>query len=1005
MVENTSCSIDNRKQGVRKMDISKFAEQLLTNFATLKYQGTLFADAIAKSYKYNKEHYAVDRNLVDQTMWQHIRSGIEAFLSLYAQLETYRLPFRVVELKIALVAYVLHDLHKVQELHKKVGSEYDRALEELEGLGKELCKGLDIETPPAAFLRVAAVSSLSNKLGDFSLLSGEYRWTHIYFWVKLMDKLASITSIAECQKGRTLYNLGHLLKQLLPPKLTQAMRIEFHQTQEIRGMITTLLHNGLATIMKEWGYYPWLRFGDGTLYITFKSQELPAKEVVIEHLIQMFQQTMGSRVDEVNEEDLFDRATFRCQTLAFALYSDPEDFSALFYRIFRKQSLGSKQFPEDKKDRFDAKRLKAYKVDHLAELYAKLGMNSSLSEDFREKWAFTAKYFAALQRLLQRLYKISSGEAMQKIAEYLGLTVTDILDVVPENMQSNSRRFDVAIWLSYRYLMSTRVDGYEVLQVPIEDFYLHVRQMATEFLQDKVTAERCIEIAESEMKLHEELHNYFAEEVTLSWERKRSLNLLQVKELLKPKTRSQKRICNICNRQILSGVDLVIKAPVIQDDVQVFSNRLLPKEKSVSALHWCGVCAFEYSLRQIYKMGSPGKYGASRQIHLFAVPSFQLTDHSLIELYEDLDDDFTSLNLHKSRNLPTWQMPFLEENVEVLREHLKTHFRRYHEYLQITLAERGKLPSTGDVMNAGLPGNIMLFTFHCYSNSATLVRTREEAWMKALTVALSLHTIYGFRIMVTEKAFLPLSEIKDIRYAIHLDAPPYKVAKLLGTAEERGDTDFIVPVENAKELIYRLAYLWEIHQTVHPLDYSKPTDKNISTILHQFEVHPLSGAYFFKRCCTEKNFTSPSFIRSCKQIDEYKGGAMVSLAQKIALATLALYKPSTKQDGRAHRYENLYRIIVKGIKEGWRDKESLCGAVHKRLERLKGQQLGYVPSPIDTDKVMELVNLVYDEFFSEICNESIMKLNQKENQLADGIYFAIHLERQKEFMEKDKNQD
>jgi CRISPR type I-D-associated protein Csc3/Cas10d len=404
-------------------------------------------------------------------------------------------------------------------------------------------------------------------------------------------------------------------------------------------------------------------------------------------------------------------------------------------------------------------------------------------------------------------------------------------------------------------------------------------------------------------------------------------------------------------------------------------------------------------------MGSPGKYGASRQIHLFAVPSFQLTDHSLIELYEDLDDDFTSLNLHKSRNLPTWQMPFLEENVEVLREHLKTHFRRYHEYLQMVLAERGKLPDTGDVMNAGLPGNIMLFTFHCYSNSATLVRTREEAWMKALTVALSLHTIYGFRIVVTEKAFLPLSEIKDIRYAVHLDAPPYKVAKLLGTVEERGDTDFIVPVENAKELIYRLAYLWEIHQTVHPLDYSKPTDKNISTILHQLEVHPLSGAYFFKRCSMEKNFTSPSFIRSCKQIDEYKGGTMVSLAQKIALATLALYKPSTKQDGRAHRYENLYRIIIKGIKEGRRDKESLCGAVHKRLERLKGQQLGYVPSPIDTDKVMELVNLVYDEFFSGVCNESIMKLNQKENQLADGIYFAIHLERQKEFMGKDENQD
>lgn len=977
------------------MEIKAFANQLLSNFAELKYRGVRLADGIAKSYNYNPE-----RNLLDQSMWDHIRSGVEAFISLYHFLELYKLPLIEEELKIALVGYVLHDLHKNPSFEKMGTSEYGLSLEDLEKIGKMLCENLDITPPPAEFLRVAEVSSFSMKMGDFSALSDEYRWTHIYHWVKLMDRTASITSIAECQEGRTVRNLHHLLQQLLPPKLTEKMKLEFHQVQEIRGMITTQLHNGMAILMKEEGFYPWLRFGDGTLYITFTAEEPPPKAELIEKLAALYFQSIHSKADEINFENLVDRSTFRCQTLAFMLYPNPEGFARLFHQLFLKASSGSKSFPDEK---FDQGKLSAYGVGELEELYKRMKVKLPLDEELRAKWFYTARYFAALQRLIQRLTDGHSTEAIGVLADYLGLSVADIIQAVPSTIQSNNRRFDEAIWLAYRYLESVTFEGRPVSQVSQEALCRSVKEMATAFLQGKVTKERSMEVIDAETKIQQELSKYLNEQLVLSWEKKRELNLINERELLKKKTRSQKNICNICNRQIESGVDLKVKAPIIQDDVQVFSNRLLPKEKNVSALHWCSICAFEYVLRQVFGMSSLGDKNLSRRIYLFAVPSFQLTEEVLAELHHDLRRSLhASIHVHHSRgkHRHAWQTPFVEkENNRLLRNHLKEHFERYSEYFQLEMAERGRPPVTGDLLKASIPGNVMLFTFDCYSSS--LERTREEAWMKAMTASLSLNKLYGFRMMVTEKPFLSLSSIRDIHYAVHLDAPPYKVARLLGLAGERGTTDFTISIEQANDMLYRLAYLWEIHQMVHPWDESKRTDKGISTILHQLEVHPLAGAYFFKRHLTENAYASDTFIHSCRQINEYKGGHMMGLAREIALASLALYKPNTNRDGRAFRYENLFRTIVKGIKEG-RDKSELQGLVMKRLERLVGQNGGFVPVPIDSQAITHLVDLVYEDFFQKVCKSSLAKLNQKENQLADGIYFETHLERQKDFQEKEK---
>lgn len=972
------------------MQLFEFSERLL-----LAFQEMDLSETTAKSYNYSPE-----RNLLDQSMWDHIRTGVEACLALLKHLETIGFHIDEDEMKIALIAFVLHDLHKDLSIKKKGSSEYAIPLEEMERASTVLCKAVEMDLPPAAFLRAAGVSRFSAKLGDLGALSNEYHWSSIRDWVKLMDQAASITCIAECMETRTIHNLTENLSRLLPPKLTEKMQIVYHYVQEMRGMVTTQLHNGMALLMKRHGYFPWLRFGDGTLYITFDSRDLPGKTLLINSLTELFFQSIANEADQVDLEKLFNRATLQCQPLAFLLFMSPADFARLFHEIFLKVSGGSKTFPEKN---FDAGKLSAYGVSSLDELFDRFGVDSSFDEEFREKWFFTARYFAALQRLVQRLEESTPSQALLSLATYLDLKADDIVQRVPDSLNSNNKRFDGAIWLAYRSIKYLNADGKPAAHVPIEEWRMAVRKMAEGFLEGKITPEKVMKMIGDELKIHEDLNSYFREQLVVSWERKRELNLLDSKELQKKKTRSQKRICNLCNRQILAGVQPKVKGQVIQDSVNVFSNRILPKgwepgkRSDVAALHWCGICSFEFILRQVFSMDSFSSGEKSRQIYLFAFPSFQITEEGLLELQQNLKHFFGTIYVHRRGRLyHTWQDPLVEEGISLLRDHLRVHFQLYSEYFQQELAERDRPPSTGDVLKASPPGNVLMFTYDCYSH--TLERTREEAWLKALTAALSLHKLYGFRILLTEKPFLFLSDVREIHYAIHLDAPPYKVGRLLSGAETRRTTDFVVPIEEVNTMLFRLAYIWEIHQTVHPIDFAKPTDKNVSSVLHQFDVHPIVGAYFFKRFLIEHPYATASFIRSCREINVAQGGKEMELAREIALASLALYKPDISQAGRAHRYENLFRLVVKGIKEK-RTKSELCGLITKRLERLSNQKNSYVPR-VDADHVIRFVDLVYDRFFMEVCGGNIAKLNQKQNHLADGIFFETHLERLKEIREK-----
>src|SRR5690606_23631528 len=341
------------------------------------------SETIAKSY--NRENssksYKQGHNLLDQSMWDHIRTGVEACLALLSHLESVGFHPPEEELKVALIAFVLHDLHKDSAVEKKASSEYALSLEELERVAGELCRAVGTELPPAALLRAAGVSNFSPKLGDLGSLSNQYSWTGIRDWVKLMDQTASIIGIAECMEHRTIHSLEEKLRRVLPPKLTENLRIVYHRVQEMRGMVTTQLHNGMALLMKRYGYFPWLRFGDGTLYITFAGGELPDKDSLMEELTRLFFRSIKEG-DQVDWEKLFNRATLQCQTLAFLVNQTRGEFAWMFHELFMKPSSGSKTFPGKN---FTASQLAAYGAGDLEELYRVFGVDPSFDEEFREK--------------------------------------------------------------------------------------------------------------------------------------------------------------------------------------------------------------------------------------------------------------------------------------------------------------------------------------------------------------------------------------------------------------------------------------------------------------------------------------------------------------------------------------------------------------------------------------------------------------------------------------------
>lgn len=934
-----------------------------------------------------KEHLYVGAksHLVDQLMREHIESGIFALKSLIRFMEIHHIPVEQDHLEYASLAFVLHDIHKVEASEEE--SVYAQSLDDFAYWRKQLQhRKLDI---PPAFLRLAGVSRFSGKYGDFSSLPPGIDWNYTRSLVKVMDRAASILSIRELMSGQGIASLRKSLMELFPPSLQTKLRLEFHYLEETRGLLTAHLHQTTVGLMKELGYYPWLFFADGTLYLKFEQKgkaERPNKENWLQKMVSSINEELSEQQD-IEEEMLLDRSTLQLQTYGYLLLSSTERLLYALYRLFLRAPSTVNKFPGD---RFSQAQLKKYHCETIEQLLQKmLGEIPELTRDFQEKWIFHARLLKVVLNVIRQLENKEHQEAYTLLAQTLDCkTAMDIYSHI-QNI-SNSRRFDDTIWLSYHYLKSVEVDGRSAKELPTVDLYDYTINRLNSAFGQLVTPKKAGLYVEERLKISQDLKQYIQEQLVLSSDKQRALASLNQRELFRKKTGSQKRICNICNREVVSGADAKAKATIIDDDIQVFSNRILPKAENVSALHWCPVCQLEFILRKVFAFQQPGDRSYSKRLYLYVFPTYQLSGERFLELEETVRFDHSRINVRSfGRDQDTWQLIFLQgsKDDKTVREYLFEHFKENERLLEEQLEENGRLYSTGDLLKMGDFSNYMLVTYDCYSSSE--LRTREEVWLKAVTVACTLNLLYGFRVYVTERPYFSVSNIDELVYAIHLDSPPLKVQQQFPVKPSALGVG--IPVKEVRSAVQTLAALWEMNQHLHPVTRGKlATDKEVSGLLRLVETHPLAGAYVVKRVLTEREWAPELLMQAVLWWLIEKGEKKwMNLAKRIAEASFQLFIPSSRRDGRAHRYENLFRIVVNSIKNG-AEFEEICGSVIKRLERLSSEQRQGRVQEFSTEDVRQFVMLIYIDLFQKECKGSLFKLNQRTNQLADGIYFVTH---------------
>ncbi|UAC48351.1 type I-D CRISPR-associated protein Cas10d/Csc3 [Bacillus aquiflavi] len=957
-------------------DKFSFLNQLLFQF-----RHSELSERVAKEHDYPE----AKSHLVDQLMREHIESGIFALKSFISFLDISQVPVEQDHIEYACLAYVLHDIHKVEE--SKGGSVYAQSLDEFDHWREQLQqKKLKI---PSAFLRLAGVSRFSGKYGDFSVLPPGIDWNYIRSLVKMMDRAASIISIREFLEGKGLSSLRQSLMELFPPSLQRKLCLEYHYIEETRGLLTNRLHQTVTQLMKESGYYPWLFFSDGTLYIKINQEAektIPNKELWINELVSVFYKELAEQ-QNINEEVLLDRSTLQLQTYGYLILSSTDRLLKTLNKLFVKPSNSVKKFPEDK---FSLSQLKKYNCQTVDELFKKmLGEIPELTSDFREKWFYHARLFKVLLNVIRQLDDKNHKEAYFILADALNCQAANDIYSNIQNI-SISRRFDDTIWLSYYYLISVKVNDRSARELPLFDLYEFTIIRLKDRLAQLISREKVNSFVEEKLKISDDLKKYINEQLVFSSDKQRSFALLNKKELLKKRTGSQKRICNICNRDIIPKAEPKAKAAIIDDDIQVFSNRLLPKIKNVSALHWCPVCQLEFILRKVFAFEQPGERSYSKRLYLYVFPTYQLTSDRFLELEENIRHDHCYINVRSlGKDQETWQSVFLQPSWddETVREYLLDHFNDRERLLNEQLEENGRLYSTGDLVKMSELSNYIMVTYDCYSSSE--LRTKEEVWMKAATLACSLNVLYGFRIYVTARPFFTMSNIDELVYAVHLDSPPLKVQQQFHTKPSALGEG--IPVKYIRDAVQTIASLWEMNQHLHPTVRGKfMTDKDISSLLRLVQIHPLPGAHVVKRALSERHKIPELLRKAVIWWSNEKGEKKwMNLAQAIAEASFKLYIPNSKSDGRAHRYENLFRTVIKSIKNG-AEFDEICGTVIKRLERLKKDQKQGRIMKFSNEDVKKLVEAIYIDFYQKECKGNLFKLNQRVNQLADGIYFVMH---------------
>ena len=400
----------------------------------------------------------------------------------------------------------------------------------------------------------------------------------------------------------------------------------------------------------------------------------------------------------------------------------------------------------------------------------------------------------------------------------------------------------------------------------------------------------------------------------------------------------------------------------------------------------------------------------------------------------------SKLHLRGGKDEPGLPAQWLEQRSVDGRwlEQVRTMFANQAEFMKTPTKSGRPRSSYGDrlIFSMHQP-NYMLITYdNVVSRSAdkNLAPTHIEVWTKALYAAMLIHLLTGARVYITDKPYLTITRPEQMKTIIEMEGLHpllYSLFPLqrtgtgeIATSQSASESSARLPLACLVALLDLLAAVWEVNaalQTGRP-DERRNLDKQVAGILEEVRSNYLAGATLYKERERDKAAPYPAFIRACQILlpqqkdkpdpirhalyeDGYElmidkeGGAMVNLAQEITDTSLKLYLPLTSKEGRAHRYESIFRTGIEVIKTNATTSDDelvakVAGNILKRLDRIGG---GATPTYGESrvEIAGAFAELLVKRLFRELCQGSVSKLTHQENAYADAIYFftaqQIHL--------------
>ncbi|KUK70137.1 MAG: CRISPR-associated protein Csc3 [Methanocalculus sp. 52_23] len=215
----------------------------------------------AKSVEYGK---------VDQPMLSHVRNGVWAMVELNARLSEMGSDavLSSEELRETVALFAVHDLHKC--VGKEWKEQFDLSAEHVHMVAAEF--RLTEYAPALTPIDYQSIAvALHSKCGYHADLSQKF--TDYLRWLKLADALAGL------ERPRVTDSMRQALDYIDP-----SLSFYYHRFQESTGILSNLVHTGVAEWAKKKGLYPFLIFENGVLYIGSKGidLEVPGRETVTE---------------------------------------------------------------------------------------------------------------------------------------------------------------------------------------------------------------------------------------------------------------------------------------------------------------------------------------------------------------------------------------------------------------------------------------------------------------------------------------------------------------------------------------------------------------------------------------------------------------------------------------------------------------------------------------------------------------------------------------------------